>query len=73
MRFSVSAPPLPKVSYRRLMPLCRPARNIRYPGLHVSKVPCVNAPGIPKSCICCTLFHPSIAHSSASIGSIQGL
>src|ERR671919_681287 len=72
-RSSVSAPPLPNVSYKRLMPLCVAAMNIRYPGVHVSNVPCVKTPGIPNLVISDTLCQPIICHSSVRIGSSHAL
>src|SRR4029078_602153 len=73
VRSTVSAPPLPKVSYRRVRPLCVAARNIRYPGDHVSNVPCAKTPGIPNFVISETLFQPIICHSSVRMGSSHAL
>jgi len=73
VRSTVSAPPLPNVSYRRLVPLCIAAMNIRYPGVQVSKVPCAKAPGIPNRVSSDMLFQPSSCHSSASRGSTHAL
>src|SRR5216684_4485524 len=55
------------------MPLCVAAMNIKYPGDHVSNVPCVNTPGMPNLVISETFFHPIICHSSVRIGSSQAL
>src|SRR6266545_7224373 len=55
------------------MPLCVAAMNIRYPGDHVSKLPCAKTPGMPNFVISETLFQPIICHSSARIGSIHAL
>jgi len=73
VRSSVSAPPLPNVSYNRLMPLWVAAMNMRYPGVQVSKVPWVKTPGIPILVISETLCQPIICHSSVRIGSSQAL
>src|SRR5471030_1026582 len=47
VRFIVLAPPLPKISYMRSMPLWLDDIKPRYPGDHISTNACVQTPGIP--------------------------
>src|SRR5690242_8905855 len=47
LRRIVLAPPLPKVSYIRIMPLWLDDMKPRYPGAHMSTNAWVHTPGIP--------------------------
>src|SRR5512133_1460681 len=47
LRRIVFAPPLPKVSYMRSMPLWFELIKPRYPGDHMSTNACVHTPGMP--------------------------
>src|SRR5882724_10775041 len=51
-RCIVFAPPLPKISYMRIMPLWFDAMNPRYPGDHMSTNAWVHTPGMPYLIIC---------------------
>src|SRR5262245_27523259 len=72
LRFIVFAPPLPKVSYIRIIPLWFDDMKARYPGDHTSTKPCVHTPGIPYLIICAISKLENQGNSPYRIGSSAG-